>query len=378
MKRILSLVAITGGLLAAGWLAPAARAEKNGPQPGVMRVEDNVGAFSADGIKNAKKSFENTTFRSPTHFSVVTVGEKDVPSALKGDYDAYRKDKSQASTFFRSWAKKLAAQESEQGIFVLVFLRTEGYYVKVLVDEQTDVYRQFPDKDAKKVSAPLIEQIVAAHGKPDDQAKASRDSGLIAATNVIIDELKSTSAPEQKTGRGHQAVANEEHHKEGSGIAGYICIGLVAILAVWVVVALIRAFTGGGGGGGGYGGGGYGGGGGGGGGGFFTSFLGGMFGAAAGMWMYNSFFGGNSMSTDAFASDSGSGSTGDTGAGNFDNGAEAGGGGDFGGSDDTGGGDFGDTGGGGDDVGGGDFGGDTGGGDFGGGGGDFGGGGGDW
>ena len=47
----------------------------------------------------------------------------------------------------------------------------------------------------------------------------------------------------------------------GMSIGGWICLGLCVLLGVWLVIGLIRAFTGGGGG---YGGGGYGGGGGGG------------------------------------------------------------------------------------------------------------------
>jgi hypothetical protein len=115
-----------------------------------------------------------------------------------------------------------------------------------------------------------------------------------------------------------------------------------------------------------------------------SGLLGGMFGAAAGNWIYDSFFRGGHSSgwggSQAYGDSPGSapeprdtdytgtggdfGDAGGGGAGGGDFGGGGGGGGDFGG----GGGDFG--------GGGGDFGG--GGGDFGGGGGDFGGGGGDF
>ena len=173
------------------------------------------------------------------------------------------------------------------------------------------------------------------------------------------------------------------------------------------------------------------GGGGGGGGGFLTGMLGGLFGAAAGNWVYDSFFrgshsqpaggfgqrayggepnqygnappaGGSTVGPAAGAAAGGFSSTGsdfdassgqpvETSGGDFDAGdnqGDTGAGGDFGADENTGsGGDFGgdagaDSGGGGDfggdDSSGGDFGGDAGGGDFGGdAGGDFGGGGGD-
>ena len=59
-----------------------------------------------------------------------------------------------------------------------------------------------------------------------------------------------------------------------------------------------------------------------------TGLLGGMFGAMAGMWIYNHMLGGSMMSdygTDASAGDASSGGadTGDTGAGDYDNGSSS-------------------------------------------------------
>ncbi|MFQ3650773.1 MAG: hypothetical protein SNJ75_10600, partial [Gemmataceae bacterium] len=120
----------------------------------------------------------------------------------------------------------------------------------------------------------------------------------------------------------------------------WLCIGLMVLMGLWLVVGLIRAFSG------------VGGQAGaaqpGGGGGFLSSLLGGLVGAAAGMYLYNSFFGSGTSSV------FGSSPTGDPNAG-ADNSPQAdGGGGDWGG--DAGGGDWGG------DAGGGDWGGDAGGG----------------
>jgi len=193
-----------------------------------------------------------------------------------------------------------------------------------------------------------------------------------------------------------------------SHIWGWVCLGV----GVWIIIALVRSifahrsYGGGGGygGGPGYGGGGPGyggygggyGGGGFGGGGFGSSLLGGLFGAAAGSWLYDRFSGGSYSRPDTGGyggtaqsgpsspdwvgpsdtgqgyESSGAGGGADFGGGgdssssgaDFGGGSDAGGGADFGGGD-SGGGDFG---GGGGDSGGGDFGG---GGDAGGGGGDF-------
>jgi hypothetical protein len=102
------------------------------------------------------------------------------------------------------------------------------------------------------------------------------------------------------------------------------------VLGIWLVIGLIRSFSGGGMGGGM------------GGGGFFPGLMGGLFGAMAGAWLYDSFF--HSGSSQAFGGDNLGGgasdspgdftsSGGDVGGGDF-------GGGDFGGGDFGGGGDF--------------------------------------
>jgi uncharacterized protein len=354
MNKVLSILATA--VLAGGWLTPAATA--SGSSAGQMSVEDKAQAFTPDGVKKAQEAFERTSFQSPTHFTVVTVGEKDVPAGKKADFEAAKKDQKLAGPFFRDWARELARAEREQGVFTLVYFQGDKYFVDVVSDRQSDVYRHFTDEDARKVRDALIGGFRKAKESGD---KAARDAALLAATDVVIDQLKNTSAPE--AGTASRTNSSDSGAKKGGGtnIMGYVCIGLAVLLGVWLVIGLIRAFTGGGGG---YGGGGYGGGGGFGGGGFFPSLMGGLFGAAAGMYLYDSFMGGHNSASasDAAAGDTGdAGGAEDTGAGDFDGGAEAGGG------------DFGDTGG--------DAGGDYGGGDFGGGGGDYGGGdfgGGDW
>ena len=213
-----------------------------------------------------------------------------------------------------------------------------------------------------------------------------------AALLEMVDSIESTLDTNLilRSGRVAPPISGPQPIGTESGLLGWFCLAVVAFLVIWLVMSVFRAFRGGGsmpGGGpggmpgGGYGPGGYGPGYGGGGG-FFNSLLGGMFGAAAGNWMYDSFFrsGGHGPSLgDASSQQGGFGSSDqDTlpadqaGAGVFGGDTDDGGGGDFGGDDSTGngGGSYDDGGGGGfDDGGGGDFGGGA---DFGGGG-DFGG-----
>lgn len=350
MLRYLMLLTLTAGLTA-GPLTPPAFAAKV-PQAGQMTVDDEAKAFTPDGIKDAENKFHGKTFKSTTHFHVRTVTA--VPEGKKKDFDAAKESKEQEvkSRFFLQWAKELAKADHDRGVFTFIYMSEDGqsFYVVTIADSQTDRSRGFDDSDARKTSEKLREAFRSAKAKTGADAQKVRDGGLMDATNYVIDQLKNTSANDGPSGTTHSDAKGG-----GSSILTYVCIGIFALMAVWLVIGLIRAFTGGGGGGGGYGGGGYGGGGGG----FMTSMLGGLFGAAAGMYLYDQFLGHHGSSDlNAGQSNDYDNTSGDNGAGDFDGGSAGGGG------------DFGDSGGGGGDFGGGDF----GGGDFGGGGGDFGGG----
>jgi hypothetical protein len=348
MKKLLT---VTAALVAVAFLAGPVLAEKGVASS--ISIDDKAGAFTADGIKKAEDAFHAVTFKSPTHLNIVTY--KTVPENKRSEYDTAKANKDTKARFFKNWTTELAEKRGSRGVFVLVSM--EGAHVHAIDDRQTDSRRGFDDADLKRVEEKIGDGFVKGNKMKDNEAEAkkARDEGLVNAVNYVIAELKNTSAPETPD----QKVAAK---KAGGGLSilQWVLIIGGGLLVMWIVIGLIRALTGGGGGGGG----GYGGGGGGGGG-FFSSLMGGMFGAMAGMYLYNSMFGGGMSDASAAGSD---GYGGD--GGNYDNGA-----GDYGGGGDGGGTDF--DAGGGDAGAGGDWGGDAGGGDFGGGGGDFGGGG-DW
>ncbi len=332
--------AVFGGLLALGLIAPVALAEKSG-SAGQLQVDDGAGAFTAEGVKKAKDAFHDVSFASPTHMRVVTIRE--IPADKKKDFDAVAKNAGERGRFFDAWAREMAQRDRAKGVFVLMYVDDTKYIVRTVADKETDRYRSFTDADTEQVAKKLSAACERALKKPQAEAQSIRDAGLLEATSYVADQLRDTSVPEGKTASttgGGAAKASG-----GMGIMGWVCIGLMVLLAVWLVVGLIRAFTGGGGGGGGYGPGG-----GGGFGGFFPSLMGGLFGAAAGMWLYDQFAGSSAHAADpsgGTASDPGAADSGDTGAGNFDDGASGGsdggdwGGGDAGGGDWGGGGDFG-------------------------------------
>jgi uncharacterized protein len=349
---------LVGGLLAAPSVALAGKAAEQ-KVSGTLHVYDGGKLFTDAGIDKAKAAFSDAKFE---HGLILTIDTyKEIPEDRKGSYK-----KETDSKFFKDWALSLAKEDRAKGIYVLV-CRSPGF-VEVLADKTTRE-RGFSNDNEQKLRNLLLDSFKDAKtareaGKPESDQFKIRDSALLASVSYVITDLKDTSLPQKETSSTTQQVKKAAG---GMSVGGWICIGLCVLLGVWLVIGLIRAFTGGGGGGGG----GYGGGGGGGGGGFMTGLLGGMFGAMAGMWLYNSVFGGHSsFGSDAYAGDGSSGYDSGGGAdtsgdGDFSGDAGAGGGYDDGPSGDTGGGgDFG--GGGGDYGGGGDFGG-GGGGDFGGG-----------
>ncbi len=289
--------------------------------------------------------------------------------------------------FFSKWAVQRARAAGVQGIYV--FICRDPAELKIEVDDQT-LRRGFTAENRRQLAKDMLALL----------KQKKYDQALLDAVDFVASTLRKNlgagRAEAPLSTRAAPPAGQPLARVGGSGILGWVCVGFAALAALWVVFAILRAITGFGSGGGygrqgpgpgpGYGGGpGFGGGGyGGGGGGFLSSMLGGMFGAAAGNWISNSFFGGGHRSdwgggSQAFGgppADQGDNQSDQTGSGQFTSGDSGGSFDDTSGDSGGGGGDAGDSGGsfgdsGGDFGGGGDVGG---GGDFGGGGGDSGGG----
>lgn len=339
----LAALVLTGLALLA---APAAAEKSPGPK-GHSNVIDNAGFFSDDIVKKARSRVELIRDDFGKGLWIETIAKADSKDAVK------------------SMAIRKYDEHKVGGVLVLISKEPEYLYIEM---GKETAKRAFTQANRERLF-----EIFASHFRKKEFDKGLEEGiDYVGQTyNANIGKLSAQSAAGGAAGRGAASKGDSFLSKYG----GWICIGLVVLLGLWLVVGLVRAFTrpaapaG-------YGGGpGYGGGGGGGGGGFMSSMLGGLFGAAAGMWMYDSFFRGSSptggMAPSAY---------GDTGGAPApDDSAGPGGGGDWGGGG-AGAGGGGDWGGGGAGAGGG---GDWGGGDAGGGGGDWGGGGdvgggGDW
>lgn len=337
--------------------------------PARAAVKDEAGFFSATAIQKANSEIAEIQRRFRKNLLIETV--RTVPD---DKVDRVKQmDRSARDSFFHKWANERARADGVNGVYVLICKSPGHVQVEAGADTKK---RAFTPQNERALSNLLITAF----------REKKYDRGLEDAVSYVQRSMANNLAGHTRSAgpivgpTGH-AGPNRNAPITGGSMSWIVWLILI-VVGVWICFALLRGISRGMGAGGrppgpggpGYGGYGYGGGGyGGGGGGFMSSVLGGLFGAAAGNWLYDSFFRGGS--THSFS---------DYNAGTFNEGSTTGGsdvgqdytgaGGDFDDSvqaerDDSGaGGDFG-----GDDFGGGDFGGgDFGGGDFGGG--DFGGG----
>ncbi len=302
-----------------GWIALAT--------PVRADVIDKGEFFSADAVKKANQRIDEVKRKHKKDLVIETY--KDVPEDIRDEYkkEKEKKDRNEKhgiQTLFTRWGQ--TRFKRIDGVYI--FLIKEASWVQVLVGDDTKK-RAFTEDERDRLGHRLMILL-----KEKDNDKALEEA---------VDRVTSAYEAHDK---GQPNTPNRRGQGGGTGIPGWLCMGLCILLGVWLIFAVIRGFSGGGGGGGGYGGGG---------GGFFSSMMGGLFGAAAGMWMYDHFFGGgggfgNSAMGGDSSGDGGYGtdtsSTGDGGSYGDDGGG--GGGGDWGGGG-------GDMGGGGDWGGGGDF-----------------------
>ena len=329
----------------------------SGARAATPRVSDEGHFFSADAVAKANQKIKDIERLYGKDLFIETV--PGVPASMERRFKELGK-----KDFFITWARRRMGDAGINGVYILISKNPGHLQIEVThqtqnqgfsVDSQDSLVKKMGTMlGQKKNDAALLEAVSFVDAK-----FASKLGKRNASTTPVH-----AAAPQRPVVplANREAPAAEQH--AGLSLLGWLGVGLAIVVGIWVLSALFRALAGGGSGAGSMGPGGYGGGGGGGG--FFSSLLGGMFGAASGMWLYNNFFGGGSHwgeSSQAYGGEptsSDAGGVSDAGA-DFDTNDD---GGDF--SDAGTDFDSGDSGGG--DFGGGDFGGgDFGGGDFGGG-----------
>jgi uncharacterized protein len=333
-------------------------------------IQDSGGFFSESAKSEATRSI--AALEQKLHKEVVVETFPSLPADLERSVNLA--DKTAVAKAVRQWAVKEIKARDVNGVYILLVKSPAHFQIEVGPDTQK---RAFTLADRDSLASLML----------TDLRNKQYDGALLNGVNFVATTMLEHEPTNLRSGSSFTTqalnsdpVSASYHEPERGHSWGFLPL-ILGIVVVWFIFRLIGSLFRGGGStmpGPGYGGSPMMGGSpmvGGGGGGFFSSLLGGVFGAAAGNWLYDrfsgprdtSFFGSQpeTRQVNDVTDTSDAGYTGKDTYQNFDDTSNGGGGdfssGDSGGDDSGGGGDFG----GGGDSGGGD----SGGGDSGGGGG---------
>src|SRR5262245_44524319 len=200
MTKLMRGLAMIAALLAAGWLASPALAEKPA-QPkkaGVLHVYGNADTklFSEDGIKRAESAMHSAQFEGGMMLTIDTYPK--IPDDMKSGYKEEEKGR-----FFNNWAKKRAGDDKAKGVYVLI-CRSPGY-VEVIASNTTRE-RGFSEEDKIVVRDTLMNafrEVTKAkqQGKSDSDPEVMkiRDEALVSAAGFVANELHDTHLPASAT-----------------------------------------------------------------------------------------------------------------------------------------------------------------------------------
>ena len=282
-------------------------------------VRDSGDFFSEACIKEATRKISEIESQFKKELVVETF--VDIPEEVKRGVDLT--DKPALNKMFEQWTVKEAKQSRVNGIYILI--SKEPAHLQIVVGNDTQ-NKAFTSKDREKLAGIMLNKL---RTKKNDEAllECVQFVSTTMAGNVQPStRVKSVATP--------SAVSPRALQTEQATPWGWIITAVLGIGALWLIVGVLRSFMGRGATGGqgmmpsaG-------------GGGMFNSLLGGMFGAAAGMWLYDQFSGSHSNAWGGDHENRGDESTGYSGQDTDYSGT----GGDFGGDDgggDWGGGDWG-------------------------------------
>ena len=278
-------------------------------------IRDNAAFFSDTAKTEASRQIAEIGARFKREVVIETF--QSVPDDLKQGVNL--QDRAAQNRLFEQWALRQARQLRVNGVYILI--SKEPAHLQVLVGNETQKSLfQLSDRDAL---------VSAMRAKLRDR---KNDAALLEGIGLIATTMKThVSTPSRAVARAKQTEAMAD---EAPSPWNWVIAAVLGMIVVWIVIGIFRAMSNRGsspdmaGGGGSSGGG------------FLTSLIGGMFGAAAGMWLYDQFSGnhnqdrGNdnfgdddsrrrdsdySSSGDSFSDDSSSGDSGggDSGGGDF-------------------------------------------------------------
>lgn len=245
---------ILTALLAGAGLAQA--------QSGAIR--DTAAFFSETSKAEAGRNITELGRRFKKDLVIETFRE--IPEAMRQGVNL--QDKPAVNRLFEQWTVQQAKQLRVNGIYIL--LTKDPAHLQVVVGDETQK-NAFTLKDREALASLMLARLRA---KQNDEA-------LVEGVNFVTTTMASHAAARA---RPAAAVAAPAARNESSSGLGTILLVVLGIAVVWLVVGVIRSLSRSSGAAAGAGTGAVSGGGG-----FFSSLLGGMFGAAAGMWLYDQF-----------------------------------------------------------------------------------------
>lgn len=293
--------------------------------PGTVR--DNGAFFSESAKSEATRKISEIERQYKKDVVIETF--KEIPEEIKQGVDLT--DKAAVGRLFEKWTVEQAKQQKVNGVYIL--LTKEPAHIQIVVGNDTQK-KAFTLLDRTNLTSLMLNKL----------RKKQNDDALLEGVNFVMTTMASHAPAPSRV----NSVSSSSAMSPVKGVPSqqanpwsWIIMAVIGIAAIWLIVGVLRSVLGGRGqaavGTGmspGFGGGG-----------MFGSLLGGMFGAAAGMWLYDQFSGNHGNAWGADQDNRIGESTGFSGQDTDYSGS----GGDFGGSD-FGGGDSG-----GDSSGGGDF-----------------------
>ncbi|MEI6465658.1 MAG: hypothetical protein WCQ89_13110 [Verrucomicrobiota bacterium] len=287
--------------------------------PAVTRAElgvirDNGAFFSESAKSEASRHIGEIGGRFKKDLVVDTF--KGIPDDIKQGVNL--QDRAAVNRMFEQWTVRLARQQRVNGIYIL--LTKEPAHLQIVVGNETQV-SLFTLKDRDALVSSMLARL---RNKQNDEA-------LQDGVNFVSATMKARAVA--RNARPTPAASSAP--VEATSPWGWVVAALIGFVVAWIVVGLIRSMmqrsgsaatpgaapsSGGG---------------------FLSSLLGGMLGAAAGMWLYDQFSGHNDSDHNRGSADDAGNSRSDTDySSSGDSFSDDSSGGDAGGGGDSGGGDF--------------------------------------
>ena len=258
-------------VLALASLAPA--------RAGTVGITDEAGFFSDAAKADATANIREVQRSLKKDIRIETFAQ--IPAALRQGVNL--QDKAALGRLYNDWAVQQARQQAVNGVYIL--LVKEPAHLQAVVGNETQK-QAFTLGDRDALVQTMLRQLRAKN------YDAALREGVAFISSTMRNHAGQQSGAIAPNAGGRSSASSASGGNSGLSLGGILPLIVFGLIA-WFAIGFIRSLFGGGNRGA------YGQGtdaqgnpmGGAGGGGFGRSLLGGLFGAAAGMWMYDSFFG---------------------------------------------------------------------------------------